>query len=476
MDETAKIGDRPHATTAVRCSRKRAGKGSVHVGRRAPLASPAVPACWHSEAPQTLTRPTLAWALYDWANSAFPTVVSTFVVAAYFTTAIAPDPATGQAQWGWLQTAAGLGRALLAPVLGAVADAGGRRRAMLALCTAVLVAATAGIWFARPRPEDALWALACVGTATVAFELAMVFYNSMLPGVAPPARIGRLSGLAWGLGYAGGLACLVLCLVLLVRPDPSPLGLDRAQAEHVRATALLVAAWIALFAWPVLLALPDPPGPRPSWGTAARGGLREVAAVLRGLPRRPAMLRFLVARLFYTDGLNTLFAIGAIYAAGVFGMGLEEILLFGIALNVTAGLGAAGFGLVEDRVGSRRTVLVALAALAALGAGLLAAEGKGQFWALALALGVFIGPAQAASRTLMARMAPPGEVAAHFGLFALSGRVTGFLGPAALAAVTQATGSQRAGMATILLFLGVGAAVLLTVREGRDGPERVSRG
>ncbi|WP_254453802.1 MFS transporter [Siccirubricoccus sp. G192] len=410
-------------------------------------------------------RKALAWALYDWANSAFPTVVSTFVIAAYFTQGIAPDPVTGQAQWGWMQTLAGLAIAALSPVLGAVADAGGRRRLMLALSTGVVVVATAAIWFARPEPGFALYALACVGIATVAFELATVFYNAMLPQVAEPAHIGRLSGLAWGLGYAGGLACLGVALLLLVRPDPSPLGLDRAAAEHVRATALLTAAWIAAFAWPLLLAVPDPAGPRPSWRAAARGGLAEIAGLLRRLPRQPALARFLVARLFYTDGLNTLFAFGAIYAAGVFGMGFEEILVFGIALNLTAGLGAAGFGLVEDRMGSRRTVLVALGALTLCAAGLLVARGRPEFWALALTLGIFIGPAQAASRTLMARLAPPGEAAAHFGLFALSGRITGFLGPAALAAVTAATGSQRAGMATVLVFLGAGAAILATVRE-----------
>lgn len=423
-----------------------------------------------------MNRPALAWALYDFANSAFPTVVSTFVIAAYFASAIAPDPATGQAQWGWMQTAAGLAIALLSPLLGAVADAGGRRRALLALCTAVLVAAVAGIWFARPQPSDTLLALGCVGVATVAFELAMVLYNAMLPQVAPPGRIGRLSGLAWGLGYGGGLACLLLCLVLLVRPDPSPFGLDRATAEHVRATALLTAAWIAAFAWPVMLALPDPPPPRPSWTVAVRAGLGEIAAMLRALPRRPAMLRFLLARLFYTDGLNTLFAFGAIYAAGVFGMGFEEILLFGIALNVTAGAGAGIFGLVDDRLGSRRTILVALAALIVCGTGLLVVESKAAFWALALGLGIFIGPAQAASRTLMARLAPPGEVAAHFGLFALSGRITGFLGPAVLAAVTAASGSQRAGMATVLLFLALGGAILLAVpndaRPASRGPMR----
>ncbi|EFH11477.1 MFS transporter [Pseudoroseomonas cervicalis] len=415
--------------------------------------------------PSSLTRKAVAWSLYDWANSAFPTVVSTFVIATYFTQGIAADPATGQAQWGWMQTLAGIAIALLSPVLGAVADAGGRRRAMLLLCTVVTSVATGLIWFATPGPGSALWALLCVGIATVGFELGTVFYNSMLPQVAPPERLGRVSGLAWGLGYAGGLACLVLCLVLLVRPDPSPLGLDRGAAEHVRATALLVAGWMLAFGWPVLLALPDPPPPRPRWGEAVRRGIEEIARVLRGLPRHPSMARFLLARLFYTDGLNTLFAFGAIYAAGRFGMGFEQILVFGIALNVTAGLGAAGFGLVEDRLGSRQTVLVALACMVALGTALVLTSDVAWFWGLALVMGLFMGPAQSASRSFMARLAPPAEVTAYFGLFALSGRITGFLGPAVLAIVTGATGSQQAGMATVLGFLALGGVILLTVRD-----------
>lgn len=410
-----------------------------------------------------------AWALYDWANSGFPTVVSTFVIAAYFTQGIAPDPVTGQAQWGWMQTLAAIAIAVLSPILGAIADQGRRRRAMLALCTLLTAIFTALIWFARPDPADALYALVCIGLATIAFELGTVFYNAMLPGLVPEERMGRLSGLAWGLGYAGGLACLVLALVLFIQPNPSPFGLDRSTSEHVRATALLVAAWIVVFGWPVLLAMPDPAGPRPGIGQAMRAGLVEAFNILRGLPQRPAMARFLIARLFYTDGLNTLFAFGAIYAAGVHGMAFEEILLFGIAMNVTAGLGAAGFGLIEDRLGSKTTIMVALGAMIVLGTLLLLAQDKTLFWILALALGLFMGPAQAASRTLMAQMAPPEEVTAHFGLFALSGRVTGFLGPAALAFVTEATGSQSWGLATVLAFLGLGAAILASVQPMRHG-------
>ena len=394
-------------------------------------------------------------------------MVSTFVIAAYFTQAVAPDPAQGQAMWGWMQSSAAVAIALLSPVLGAVADAGGRRRLLLGLCTLLAALLTSLVWFARPDPSWTLWLLACVGGATVAFEVGTVFYNAMLPQVAPPERIGRVSGLAWGLGYAGGLACLALALVLLIRPDPPLFGLDKASAEPVRAAALLTAAWLLGFGWPVLLAVPDPGGTRRGWAAAARGGLEELVSVLRRLPRRRDLWRFLLANMLYTDGLNTLFAFGAIFAAGVHGMAIQEILLFGIALNVTAGIGAATGGLIDDRLGSKRTVLFSLAALLLLSAALVVVPSKTAFWALALLLGLFFGPAQASSRTLLARLAPPGEMAAHFGLFALSGRITGFLGPAVLALVTGWTGSQRLGMATIGVFLGLGALMLLTVRAPR---------
>ncbi len=406
-----------------------------------------------------MNRKAIAWATFDWANSAFPTVVSTFVIAA--------DPATGQAQWGWMQTIAAVCIALLSPILGALADNGGRRRAMLAGCTLLTAMFTALVWFAKPEPSWTLYVLVCVCLATIAFEIGTVFYNAMLPEVTTPDHLGRVSGLAWGLGYAGGLACLGVALVLLVQPNPALFGLDRAASEHVRATVLLVGAWTLVFAWPVLLFVPDPPGARLPVGQAVAGCLADTRDLLRGLPARPNMLRFLVARLFYTDGLNTLFAFGAIYAAGVHGMGMEDILLFGIAMNVTAGLGAAGFGLVDDRIGSKRTVMVALVCMIVLGSALLLTDSVTSFWALAMALGLFMGPAQAASRTLMAQMAPVGQCASHFGLFALSGRITGFLGPAALALVTTATGSQALGMATVLVFLGLGAAILATVRPVR---------
>ncbi|MBX9750387.1 MAG: MFS transporter [Roseococcus sp.] len=410
-----------------------------------------------------MTRREWAWASYDWANSAFPTVVSTFVIAAYFTRGIAPDPVSGQVMWGWMQALVGLAIGLLSPLLGAIADAGGRRRLMLLICTLLTALFTAGIWFALPEPGYAAWALLCVALGTLCFELGTVFYNAMLPGATTRERLGRVSGIGWAMGYAGGLACLVLCLALLVQPNPSPFGLDRGAAEHVRATALLVAAWLLLFAWPVLVFLPERNAqPRP-WGVAATAGIAELLRLLRGLHRQPIIARFLLARLFYTDGLNVLFAFGAIYAAGVFGMEVDEILLFGIALSVMGGIGALAGGWVEEWLGARRTILLALLALMALGSSLLLVGSKEAFWVLGVTLGLFFGPAQAASRSLMAQLAPPAEIASYFGLFALSGRATSFLGPAALALVTAATDSQRAGMAVVIVLLGAGAAILMTL-------------
>ena len=410
-----------------------------------------------------MTRKEWAWASYDFANSAFPTVVSTFVIATYFTSAVAPNPVEGQALWGWMQALVGFAVALLSPVLGAVADAGGRRRGMLLFFTMLTAGATAMIWFVRPEPGYALTALLLFGLASIGFELGTVFYNAMLPGVARPEAMGRVSGIGWAMGYGGGLLCLALCLVLLVQPNPALFGLDRAAAEHVRATALLAGAWVFVFCWPVLVAVPDP-RLCPPIGMAISQGLSEIIILLRALPRQPVLARFLLARLFYTDGLNTLFAFGAIYAAGRFGMGVSEILLFGILLNITAGLGALAGGMVEDRLGSRRTVLLALGCIIGFGLGVLLVEDRAMFWVLGAGLGLFFGPAQAASRTLMARLAPPGEVGAWFGLFALSGRVTGFLGPALLATATTAFASQQAGMAVVVGLMGLGFSILLTVR------------
>jgi UMF1 family MFS transporter len=198
-----------------------------------------------------------------------------------------------------------------------------------------------------------------------------------------------------------------------------------------------------------------------------RAGLARLSRTLRDLRREANILRFLLARLIYNDGLNTLFAFGGIYAAGTFGMDTAEIVVFGVALNVTAGLGAFGFAWMDDRLGSKRTILLALAGLLLTGAVALVASDKGLFWAAALFLGLFIGPAQSASRSLMGRLAPPGRATEMFGLFAMTGKVTSFVGPFLFGTATALFASQRAGMAVILVMFLLGALLLLPVSEPR---------
>ena len=196
-------------------------------------------------------RARVAWCLFDWANSPFPTVIITFVFSAYFTKAIVGDPVQGAALWGYAMAASAFAVAILGPLCGAVADAGGRRKPWLLACTGITVIGGAALWYATPDPSSALWALVWVALANAGFELGMVFYNAMLPGITSRDRIGRLSGWGWALGYAGGLACLVLALFGLVQAEPPPFGLDASTAEPVRAVAPLAVLWFVVFGWPL---------------------------------------------------------------------------------------------------------------------------------------------------------------------------------------------------------------------------------
>lgn len=409
----------------------------------------------------------VSWAMYDWANSAYAAVISTFVFSAYFVKGVAVDPVRGTEMWGYAISVAGIFIAVLSPPLGAIADQAGRRKPWVFWFTVVLALSTALLWFVKPEPTYAAFALVLVAVSNLAFEMATVFYNAMLPDLAGRDRIGRVSGWAWGFGYLGGLACLGLAFVGFVNADVPWFGLDKGAAEHVRITGPMVAAWLSLFALPLFVFTPDTPRTAATWGRAITGGLKTVARTIREYRRHRPVIWFLIARMFYTEGLNTLFTFGGIYAAGTFGMGFSELILFGIAMNVTAGIGAALFGWLDDWFGPKRTIIVAVVMLILLGGILLVVGSKTLFWVFGLPLGLFVGPAQSASRSLMAHMAPPSLRNEMFGLYALSGKVTAFMGPAVLAWATATASSQRAGMGTILAFFAVGLILMRKVPDVR---------
>jgi len=413
-----------------------------------------------------MTRPVVGWCLYDWANSAFPTVISTFVFATYFTKGVAPDEEYGTFLWGNATAIAAVGIAAMSPVLGAIADRTGRRKPWLAVFSLVCIVATAALWTVEPDPGFITRALTLVIVATLGFEFAIIFYNAMLAEVTTSDKLGRVSGIGWGIGFFGGLGCLTAALVVLIQADPAPFGLDPDRAEPVRATALLVAAWFLVFSLPTFLMVPESRlREHEPLGEAVRDGIARLGRTLKSMRWSQPLCRFLVARMIYNDGMITLFTFGGIYAAGTFGMDFDEIILFGIALNVTAGAGAVAFGWIDDHLGPRRAILISLVGLIVFGVAALLATDKAWFWGIGMALGTFMGPAQAASRTFMARLAPETQRAEMFGLYALSGKATNFAGPLVLGWATLAFDSQRAGMATIVVFLAVGFALLLTVRE-----------
>jgi UMF1 family MFS transporter len=426
------------------------------------------------DGPRAPVRALVAWAFFDWANSAHPTLVTTFIFAAYFTKAVAPDPVTGTSLWGYAVSLSALAVAVLSPLLGAIADNSGRRKPWLFVLTALTVGVTALLWFVKPNPTYIVLALVLAGIGNFAFELGMVFYNAMLPTLVPRSMIGRLSGWAWGLGYLGGLACLAVALLGFLQPERPWFGVGKDEAANVRATMLLVAVWFAVFAVPLFVFTPDQPAARLKPLEAVRAGAAALVATVRELRAYKTIIMFLVAMMFCLNALTTLFAFGGIYAASLFGMDFDELLIFGIAMNVTAGVGAALFGWVDDWIGPKRTILIAVGCLTALAAGILTVESKTLFWALALPLGLFVGPAQAAGRSFMARLAPATMRAEMFGLYALSGKATAFLGPAVLAWVTDAFQSQRVGMAVILAFFVIGALLLLPVPDAGGAPREAA--
>lgn len=415
-----------------------------------------------------------AWALYDWANSPFTTLIITFVFPAYFARAIAGDETQGQALWGYAIAASGFFIAGFSPILGAIADAGGRRKPWLFAFTVLCITPSALLWFAEPDRASILPSLVLVGLANIGFEFGVAFNNAMLPDLVPEERIGRWSGWAWALGYAGGLAALIVGLVVFIERAWPWLPLDRAQAEHVRIVGPLVALWFAVFTWPLFLWTPDRPTSGLSLRASVRRGLGALRATLRGLSAQRNLVRFLAAHMLYADALVGIFTFGGIYAAGTFGMTLAQVTLFGIVLNVTAGLGAFGFAWVDDWIGSRRTILLALGGLIVTAIAAVLAPDRAWFWIAGSMLGLFVGPAQAASRSLMARLAPTGRETEIFGLYALSGKATAFLGPALVGGVTAITASQRLGVASLLILLTVGGALLIGVREG-DGDARARK-
>jgi len=438
----------------------------------------------------------ISWIFFDWAAQPYFTLITTFVFAPYFAGFVAPDPASGQALWGFATAAAGLMIALMSPILGAIADASGRRKPWIAGFGGLLVIGSGLMWFGKPGDPSVIPALLLsYAIASVGVEFATVFNNAMMPTLVPPDKIGRLSGTGWATGYVGGILSLILVLgFLAANPETGrtlfgfmPLfGLDPVTHAGDRITGPLTGVWFIIFVLPMFLLTPDYPAKLPV-RAALREGLIELKQTLGELPKQKSLATFLLANMIYTDGLVSLFAFGGIYAAGTFGWHTIQIGTFGIVAAVAGVFGAWLGGKLDDSLGPKRVIagsmLVLLLALATIllvdkdsilfvkvappvpGGPLFAGAAERAYLVLGCLIGAAGGPLQAASRTMLIRLAPQDRIAQCFGLFALTGKVTSFIGPLLIGVVTAVTASQKAGMGLLVLFFVVGLALLSRVRE-----------
>ena len=401
--------------------------------------------------------------MYDFANSSFTTLVVTFFYAAYFTKEMAVDEVTGTSLWSRSLTVTALAAALLSPPLGALADRGGFRKLLLFVSTVVAVLASVLLYTAEPG--QVVKALLCFTLANIAFEMGTVFYNAFLPDIADPERIGRTSGFGWSLGYLGGLSAMALAMVALVQPTEPWFGFSRENGENFRATTLLVAGWFAVFSLPIFLWVKEDKSAITRGQGILAASFRQLAGTFREVRRYEQIVKFLVARLFYNDGLVTIFAFGGVYAVGTFGFSLEELGIFGIVLNVAAGIGAFALGFLDDYLGSKRTIQISLWGLILAATAAVLTHERWVFWMAATLVGICAGPNQAASRSLLGRFVPPSKENEFYGLFAFSGKATAFLGPLLLGELTRIFSTQRVGMAVVVLFFALGLSLLASVDE-----------
>ena len=431
-------------------------------------------------------RHVLAWGLWDWGSASFNAVITTFVFTVYLTSDSFGDETAVSAQLGVAMTIAGVLVALLAPVTGQRSDRGGRRKFWLAVNTYIVVLLSAAMFFVAPDPGYLWLGLFLLAAGTIFFEFASVNYNAMIRQVSTPKMIGKVSGFGWGMGYVGGIVLLLIVYFGFIEPigGTALFGVPSTDGLPIRVTVLVSAIWFGLFALPVLLSVPEYRSPKAAGSLAEQEGLGAPGAVpakrigffasygvllrdIRTLFRESRQtVYFLIASAVFRDGLAGVFTFGGVIAAVTFGFSPQEVLIFGIVANLTAGLSTIIAGRFDDRFGPKAVIAFSLVGLIVAGLAVFFAHDGGStaFWIGGLLLTLFVGPAQAASRSFLARVTPAGREGEIFGLYATTGRAASFLSPLLWTTFIAVGGAQYWGILGIVIVLAVGLALLLLVR------------
>jgi UMF1 family MFS transporter len=443
-----------------------------------------------NSSPASINKGVAGWMFFDWAAQPFFTVITTFIFGPYFVSRMTSDPVSAQTAWSNAATISGVAIAVLAPILGSIADQSGARKPWIASFAVIKIICLMLLWTAAPGSPVGMVMILMI-LASIAAEFSIVFNDSMMPRLVGQQDVGRVSNLAWGLGYLGGMIVLIF-VVLFLAANPStgvtllgvqPLfGLDPALGEDARITGPISAVWYFIFILPMFLFTPDAAKGK-ALRDAVRSGLTEIRYTLRELRHRAPVLRFLISRMIYQDGVNGLLILGGVFAAAMFGWSTMEIGIYGIILNVVAIFGCMLAGRIDRLFGSKTVVLISLSLLilATLGIvstgvdftlfglvslpvttteGLFATPAEKAYILYGLLIGVSFGPVQASSRSYLARSVEIHEAGRYFGIYALSGRATSFMATLSFSLLTAWTGSARVGMATMLVFLTFGFAIL----------------
>jgi UMF1 family MFS transporter len=443
--------------------------------------------------PREQRRQAFAWQLYDVGNSAFQAIVVTFVFATYLASDLFLDPAAVAAgaadpndpvylaaQAGSQQVISGLDLAaaiivaILAPALGRTTDGSGRRKLLLAVFSGITIAAMLVMFFVYPEAKLLAFGALLLAIGTVFSELAMVSYNAMLSQVATRENVGRVSGTGWGLGYIGSIVLLLVVLVLFIQDFngdapgagifATPAGTD-GQALNIRLTIVVAALWFIGFLIPILRRVPESAHRRDVPKVSLLQAYAELWRTIVHLWRTDRkLLQFLLSSAIFRDGLNAVFAWGAVLAAQVYGFSGSEVIYFAVFANLVAGIGTLVAGRLDDRLGPKPIIVGALALMLIAGGVLMATPNeKVWFWVIAGVLCLFVGPIQTASRTYVSRSVPSGHEGAVFGLYATTSRAAGWIANLLYFAFISWLMVPKAGVWGILLTLAIGLAIMLTV-------------
>lgn len=445
-----------------------------------------------------------SWALFEGARNPHVLLITIYIFAPYFYMTLVGDPVRGQSLWGDLNSLAGLIIAIIAPVLGAIADAGGRRKPWLGVFSILLATTAIALWWAVPDEKVlSLMAISTLLVATiVSFDFTAVFHNAMLPTIVPDRQVGRLSGFALALGNLSGVILFVFMLVCFVWPgevnwpfvpETPWFGIDKAAFEPERMVGPLFAVWFLMFGLPLFFFTPDQPRVRLGPAKAVRQGLTSLVRTVKSLRNYRNVATYLFWRMIYNDGCNAVLIFGGGYAAVTFNWTTQDLLVYGVILSVFATYGGIFGGWIDHRFGSQRGILIAVGGtMIGLVLSLSMRPDTILFFIpydpnsppvhglpffeswpeiiyvmIVTIIAIFITAVYANSRTMMARIAPTAKMAEFFGLYALSGQATAFLAPFVVARFTDWTASTAWGMASILILLAAGWTGMLFVKTER---------